>query len=133
VKKRTPPAGKASKTARKPATPDAPKGEPRSGGAPKSSFELAMERLRAADQASGVEETRLSPAQKKEVAEARRVATSRLAEREILFGDAMRKTQDPEEREKAEREYQVDRQRIQDDCERAIDAIRRGGKAPSNR
>jgi hypothetical protein len=95
-------------------------------GAPKSSFDLAMERLRAADQKSGAAELPLTPAQKKRIAEARRVATSRLAEREILFRDAMQKTGDPAEREKAEREYQIDRQRINDDCERAIEGIRRG-------
>jgi hypothetical protein len=95
------------------------------GKAPKSSFDLAMERLRATDRKAGVEHTKLSPAQKEKIAEARRVATSRLAEREILFKDAMQKIGDPAEREKAEREYQVDRQRINDDCERSIEAIRR--------
>ena len=95
------------------------------GKAPKSSFDLAMERLRAADRESGAREKPLSPELKKQIAEARRVASSRLAEREILFGDAMRRTHDPAEREKAEREYQIDRQRINDDCERAIEAIRR--------
>ena len=65
------------------------------GKAPKSSFELAMERLRASDRNVGVEETKLSPAQKEKIAEARRVATSRFAEREILFRDAMQKTADP--------------------------------------
>jgi hypothetical protein len=97
------------------------------GKAPKSSFELAMERLLASDRKAGVEETKLSPAQKEKIAEARRIATSRLAEREILFRDAMQKTGDPAEREKAEREYQLDRQRITDDRERAIEAIRREG------
>jgi hypothetical protein len=93
--------------------------------APKSSFDLAMERLRANDQKAGVEETKLSPAQKKKITEARSVATSRLAEREILFRDATGKITDPSEREKAEREYQLDRQRINDDCERAIETVRR--------
>ena len=95
------------------------------GDPPKSSFELAMERLRAADRESGVEETRLSGAQKEKIAEARRRAAARLAEREILFRDAMQKIKDPAEREKAEHEYQVDRRRINDDCERAIETIRR--------
>ncbi len=96
----------------------------RMGDAPKSAFELAMERLRAADRESGVEETPLTAEQKEAIAEARRVASSRLAEREILFRDSMQKTPDPETREKAEAEYQIDRQRINDDCERAIEAIR---------
>jgi len=90
-----------------------------------SSFELAMERLRASDREAGVEAAALTAAQKREVAEARRVASARLAEREILFADSMKKIQDPAEREKVEGEYQIDRQRINDDCERAIEAIRR--------
>ncbi|MFI5181441.1 MAG: hypothetical protein ACHQPI_08635 [Thermoanaerobaculia bacterium] len=95
------------------------------GKPPKSSFDLAMERLHAADGESGTKKTSLSPKQKEEIAEARRIASSRLAEREILFRDSMKKTPDPAEREKAEHEYQVDRQRINDDCDRAIEAIRR--------
>jgi hypothetical protein len=113
MKKPSTPARKAAKTAEKPA------------GAPKSAFDLAMERLRAADRESGIEENPLDPTQKREIAEARRVAASRLAEREILFTKARRELEDPAEREKAEREYQIDRQRINDDCERAIEAIRR--------
>jgi hypothetical protein len=93
--------------------------------APKTSFELAMERLRAADSAE-TKEKPLSSAQKKEIAEARRIAAARLAECEILFKDALKRTPDPAEREKAEGEYQIDRQRIDDDRDRAIEAIRRG-------
>jgi hypothetical protein len=98
----------------------------RMGDKPKSAYDLAMERLQASDRESGVEETSLTESQKKAIAEARRVATSRLAEREILYRDAMRKTGDPAEREKAAGEYQVDRKRIEDDRDRAIEAIRRG-------
>ncbi len=94
------------------------------GTPPKSAFDLAMERLNAADAGSGAKKTTLTPKQKEEIAEARRIAASRLAEREILFRDAMMKTPDPAAREKAESEYQIDRQRINDDCDRAIEAIR---------
>jgi hypothetical protein len=95
------------------------------GKPPKSSFELAMERLRAADPAS--EEKRpLSTRQKEEIAEVRRTAAARVAEREILFQDALKQTHDPAEREKLEGEYQIDRKRIDDDCERNLEAIRRG-------
>jgi hypothetical protein len=94
---------------------------------PKTAFELAMERLNAEDKESGAKkETPLSAKQKEAIAEARRVASSRLAEREILFRDSMKKTPDPEMRAKAEAEYHVDRQRIHDDCERAIEGIRKG-------
>ena len=92
---------------------------------PKSSFELAMERLRATDRA-GTKEKPLDSKQKEEIAEARRVAAARLAECEILFKDALKQTQDPAEREKAEGEYQIDRQRINEDRDLAIDMIRRG-------
>jgi hypothetical protein len=85
-----------------------------------------MERLRAADREAGIEETPLTDAQKAAIAEARAVATSRLAEREILFRDALKKVFDPATREKAEEEYQIDRSRIEADRDRAIDRIRRG-------
>jgi hypothetical protein len=94
--------------------------------APKSSFELAMERLRAADPAVSKKEKPLTSAQKERIAEARRVAAARLAEREILFHDSLKQVRDPVEQEKAEGEYQIDRQRINADLDRAIDAIRRG-------
>src|SRR5512140_3504081 len=96
------------------------------GDKPKSAYDLAMERLQASGRESGVAETLLTAKQKEAIAEARRVATSRLAEREILYRDAMRRTADPAEREKAAEEYQIDRKRIEDDRDRAIDAIRRG-------
>lgn len=92
----------------------------------KSAYEVAMERLEAADREAGVKETVLSGAQKKAIAEARRVAASRLAELEILFGQEMRKDPEPSQRMKAEEEYQADRKRVEDDRDRAIEAIRSG-------
>jgi len=82
-----------------------------------------MERLRAADP-QGEKKGPLSAKQKEAIAEARRVAASRLAEREILFHDALKKIRDPEERERAEGEYRTDRRRIDEDCEREIEKIR---------
>ena len=95
---------------------------------PKTSYELAMERLRAADSPASKKDRPLTSAQKEKIAEARRVAAGRLAELEILFNDPLKELRDPVEQEKAEREYQIDRQRINDDLDRAIDAIRRGGQ-----
>ena len=95
------------------------------GKPPKSSYELVMERLRAADP-DGAKKTPLSAKQKEEIAEARRVAAARLAERQILFKDALKQMDDPAEREKAENEYVTDRKRIEEDSEKKIDAIRRG-------
>lgn len=98
----------------------------RMGEKPKSAYDLAMERLEAADREAGVKEISISGVQKEAIAEARRVAASRLAEREILFSDAMRKTADPAERDKAEDKYRIDRKRIEDDRDRAIELIRGG-------
>ena len=95
------------------------------GKQPKSSYELAMERLQAADPA-GAKASPLNQKQKDAIAEARRVAAASLAEREILFQDALKQTVDPAEREKAENGYRIDRKRIDDDCERKVEAIRRG-------
>jgi hypothetical protein len=92
----------------------------------KSAYDLAMERLEAADRESGVRKTSLSGVQKEAIAEARRVAASRLAEQEILFRDAIRKTASRAERDKAEDEYRSARKRIEDDRDRAIESIRGG-------
>jgi hypothetical protein len=90
----------------------------------KTSYELAMERLRGADPGVGKEKP-LTPAQKKKITEARQVAAARLAELEMHFNDPKRR-RDPAEAEKAEAEYQIDRQRANADLERAIAKIRLG-------
>jgi len=90
----------------------------------KSSYELAMERLRGADPDAGKEKP-LTAAQKKKITEARQVAAARLAELEMRFNDPQNRRRDPAEAEKAEAEYQIDRQRANADLERAIAEIRR--------
>ena len=90
----------------------------------KSSFELAMERLQGTE-SKDTKTIALTAKQKEEIAEARRAASARIAEREILFQDAMKRMADPAEREKAENEYLIDRKRIDEVCERKVEAIRR--------
>ena len=90
----------------------------------KSSYELAMERMRDADPSAGKAKP-LTNAQKEKIAEARRVAAAKLAELEIHFHDARKRFRDLAEQEKAEGEYQIDRQRVNADLERAIAEIRR--------
>jgi hypothetical protein len=97
---------------------------------PKTSYELAMERLRAADPDAGKEKP-LTTAQKEKIAEARRVAAARLAELEIRLNDPSKHLRDPVEQEKVEAEHQIDRQRINADLERAIAEVRRGRKERS--
>jgi hypothetical protein len=91
----------------------------------KSSYELAMERLRDADPDAGKQKP-LTAAQKEKITEARRVAAARLAEIDIHFNDARNQFRDPAELEKAEAENQIDRQRVNADLDRAIAEIRRG-------
>ena len=93
----------------------------------KSSYELAMERLRSADP-DAHEAKPLTAAQKEKIAEARRVAAARLAEVEIQFHDASKRRFDPAEQEKAEAEYRIDRQRINADLEHALAGIRSAAK-----
>lgn len=94
--------------------------------APKSSYELAMERLRKKDKDEGVDDRPVTPAQREAIAEARKVAEAKLAEREILHASALRGVMDPESREKLELEYRRDRDRIASDRERKIEEIRKG-------
>ena len=94
--------------------------------APKSSFEIAMARLRQKDKAEGIEERSLSDEQRAEIAELRRVYQAKLAEREILHHAALRKTDDPEASAALEEEYRRDRERIGAERDRKIEQARKG-------
>jgi hypothetical protein len=95
--------------------------------APKSAIELAMARLRAKDREAGVEEKPLTEAQREAIAEARRVAEAKLAEREILYQSKLRAVFEPEAREILEDEYRRDRERVLSDRDRKIETIREQG------
>lgn len=95
---------------------------------PKSAYDLATEKLAAADREAGVKETPLSDLQKKAIAEARRAAAARLAEYEVFFRDHMRTAADPDERAKVEEQFRADRKRIEDRLDRSIESIRSGGR-----
>lgn len=92
--------------------------------APKSAYELAMERLRRRDAEDGVEERAVSEEQKAEIAEARRVHAARTAEVEILFKSKLLTIFEPEERAKVEEQHRRDLARIQTDLERKLSKIR---------
>ena len=97
--------------------------------APKSAYELAMQRLRKKDRDEGVkEDSAPTPAQRKAIAEARQMADARLAEREILHASKMRGVLEPEAREALEQEYRRDRERIISDRDRKIEDARRDRK-----
>jgi hypothetical protein len=95
------------------------------GDAPKSAFELAMERLTRQDREQGVEQRSLTEEQRTEIAEVRRVYEARLAEREILHVSERRKARDQESLERLESEYQLDRERLVAERERRLEEVRR--------
>lgn len=92
--------------------------------APKSAFELAMARLKQKDREAGVEDRPITEDQRTRIAEARKVAEARLAEREIMYKSAHARTFDPAEREKLDEEYRRDRDRIVSDRDRKLEEIR---------
>ena len=98
-----------------------------SDDATKSSYELAMERLRKKDKDAGVEERAVTEAQKAKIAEIRKVAEAKLAEREILHHAALRRAEDLESRAKLEDDYRRDRERIASDRDTKIEKVRAQG------
>jgi hypothetical protein len=95
-----------------------------SDNAPKTAYELAMERLRRKDAEAGVVPEVFSDAQKLEIAEVRRVAEARVAELKILHQSAVAGVFDPAERESLEAAHRADLHRVADDRERRIARIR---------
>ena len=95
--------------------------------APKSAYEIILERLKKKDREDGVEERPLTVEQKDRIAELRRVYDARLAEREILHHSSLRKAlHDPEAAEKLEEEYRRDRERLGSERDRKIAEVRKG-------
>jgi len=93
--------------------------------APKSSYELAMERLRKKDQETGAPERRVTDEQRAVIADVRKVYEARLAEREILHRSKLAQTADPEARQALEDDYRRDRERIVSERDRKLDEARR--------
>ncbi len=93
----------------------------------KSSYELAMERLKQKDRDEGVEASKpLTRAQKERIAELRAEARAKLAELEILHKKNLAGVADPAEVVKIEENYQVDRARVDSRLESAIRSVRQG-------
>ena len=94
----------------------------------KSSYELAMERLKAKDREDGiVEDKPLSAPQKARIAELRQEAKAKLAELEILHRKNLAGTGgDPGAVMKIEENYATDRGRIESRLESAIAKVKRG-------
>lgn len=93
----------------------------------KSSFELAMDRLKAKDKSEGVEDVKpLTSAQKNRIAELRTEAKAKLAELEILHRKNLAGTSDPAELVKIEENYATDRARAESRRDAEIEKVHRG-------
>lgn len=95
-----------------------------SDDAPKSAYEIAMARLREKDAESGQKEAALTDAQKAAISEARKTASARLAQEEIMLKAALAQTFDPEAHARLQENYRRDLQRINDERDRKIAKIR---------
>jgi hypothetical protein len=92
--------------------------------APKTAYELAMERLREKDQEGGRVERSLTDEQKAAIADARRVYEAKVAEREILHRDALRKATSHEEVQTLNEQLARDRDRYARERDQRIAEIR---------
>jgi hypothetical protein len=97
-------------------------------GGPKSSFELAMERLKKKDAEEGVTTQPLSDQQKRAITEVRSLYDSKSAEQDILQQSAMKNLlgADPAQFEEIGRRFRRERERLASERDAKIEKIRRG-------
>jgi hypothetical protein len=91
--------------------------------APKSAFEIAMEKLRAR---GDYEETKLTDAQKAEIAEVRSRYRARIAELEIESGSKLATAASLEELETLKAELTSEKGRLNREMEEKVEKIREG-------
>jgi hypothetical protein len=93
-------------------------------GAPKSAYELAMERLREKDEAAGVVQTTLTDEQKAAIADIRSLYGAKLAQADLQYQDRLRVTFDPAVHEALEVEYRRERERLTAEMDARIEKAR---------
>lgn len=92
--------------------------------APKSSLELAMERLKKQDAEQGISERPLTEDQKNDIAEVRKTYGAKLAQEEILYKSKTQGDIEPESRRTLEENYRRDVERLTHERDRKIEKIR---------
>lgn len=92
--------------------------------APKSAFDLVMERLRQKDAASGTEQTPLTDEQRKQIAEVRSIYDAQVAERKIMHQSAVAAVFDPAVLEERALELRRDLERYARERDEKISRIR---------
>jgi len=90
----------------------------------KSSYELAMERLKKSDEAAGIESKPLTDAQRSAIGEVRNFYDSKLAEQQVLHQSRMRASVDPAYRDALQEEYRRDCERLTSERDSKIAKIR---------
>lgn len=94
--------------------------------APKSAYELAMERLRTKDAAQGIVPQVLTDEQKAEIADIRQTFAAKLAQEEILHQSRRREARSHEELQTFDDNYRRELQRLNDERDRQIEKVRHG-------
>jgi hypothetical protein len=93
--------------------------------APKTAYELAMERLRQKDAEAGVEERQVSDEQKAQIAEIKRVYAAKIAEAEIFHRSKLLTLFDPQERALLDEGHRRDLERLREEQEQKLEKVRR--------
>jgi len=94
--------------------------------APRSAYELAMDRLRKQDAESGAESRPLTDEQRAAIAEVRNFYEAKAAEVEVLHQSALRRAADPDALALLEEHYRRDRERLNSERDSKIAKIRQG-------
>ena len=94
--------------------------------APKSAYELAMERLRKQDAESGAESRPLTDEQRTAIAEVRNFYEAKAAEVEVLHQSALRRAADQDALALLEEHYRRDRERLNSERDSKVAKIRQG-------
>lgn len=97
-----------------------------SSDAPKTAYELAMERLKQKDAEAGVTQTPLSDAQRAAIAEVRSNYEARVAERRIMHQSEVASVFDPAERAEQDAQMRRDLDRFERERDERIRRIRAG-------
>jgi hypothetical protein len=92
--------------------------------APKSSLELALERLKKKDAEAGIEQKTLTDEQRTAIAEARSVYEARVAERRIMYQSQTSGIFDPEQLAVKQDELRRDLAQFESDREAKVRKIR---------
>jgi hypothetical protein len=100
-----------------------------SDNAPKSAYELAMERLRKKDQDEGITAVPLTDEQRAQIAEVRNFYEAKIAEQKVLHESAMRRSLDPAERDTLVEQHRREIEHFSSARDMKIEKIRRGEPA----